>query len=532
MSLRLKTQTVRIERLLGEGRAETVAEGTVRLPERYPAVGRALHVTAEPVVTAVEPTDDRVLIEGVIQLALTYVAFEEEMSEDEDAGPRTQEVLHRATWERELSFAYLLELVGATEESQVDVAAKVESVNYEVRSDDTTVDVDVVLDLEAKLLAIEEVDLTVGVIGEEVDPEVDQVRIRSRLGAVETSGRISAALPFAGRSLPERIVDVTAVPSLVEVSEEGNETVIRGQIDCSALYVGTEGAGAQAIEWPKGIGFVLTTEALGVGPQALWVPKVTAVVRDYYVESAVEGAMLRLELDIAGSAVAYQADVAAVVTDITSDQDDVACRVEETEVYEAVGEGATRAELQGVLELPEGLPPIERLLRGEARFIVEEVHVLGDKVAVEGQVRIDLLYVGRGEEDDEVHVARWPYAITADLEVPVPGAEPGLDRTVSAVVRRVDFDLINRETVEARVQVGCEAQVGRLRVVENVVEAVVVPPEDEERPTFTFVVTTDDDTLWKLAQLYRTSIEAILEQNEWIDPKQPLGKGRKVCIMH
>ena len=41
MSLRLKKQTVRMERILGEGRAETVAEGTVRLPERYPAVGRA-----------------------------------------------------------------------------------------------------------------------------------------------------------------------------------------------------------------------------------------------------------------------------------------------------------------------------------------------------------------------------------------------------------------------------------------------------------------------------------------------------------
>lgn len=285
------------------------------------------------------------------------------------------------------------------------------------------------------------------------------------------------------------------------------------------------------MEWPKGIGFALRTEALGTGVQAVWVPDMKVTVRDYYVESSVDGAMLRLELDLEAEATAYRADVVPVVREIMSEGVEVACRVEDAEVYEAVGEGSTRSELQGVLELPEGLPPIERLLRGEARFVVEEVHVLGDKVAVEGQVRIDLIYVGRGEDGDEVHIARWPYAITADLEVPIPGAEPGLDRTVTASVRRVDFDLINRETVEARVQVGCEASVGRLRALENVVEAVVVPPEDGERATFTFVVTTDEDTLWKLAQLYRTSIEAILDQNEWIDPTQPLGKGRKVCIM-
>lgn len=531
MSLRLKKQTVRMERILGEGRAETVAEGTVRLPERYPAVGRALYVTAEPVVTAVEPTEDRVLIEGIIQLALTYVAVEDEAPEDEGGALQTREELYRASWERELSFAYLLELVGATEESQVEVEAKVSGVSYEVRNDQATVDVDVVLDLAARLADVTDVELTVGATGEEVEVDLDQVRIRQRLGAVETSGRISAALPFGGRSVPERIVDVTAAASLAEVAEEEGETVIRGQIDCSALYMATEGAGAQCLEWPRGIGFALKAAPVGAGPQAVWAPDVAVVVRDYYVETGAEGAALRIDLDVTAKAVAYRTDVAAVVKDLSSEAAEVACRVEETEIYEAVGEGSTRTELQGVLELPDGLPPIERLLRGDARFVVEEVHVLGDKVSVEGQVRVDLLYVGRGEEEDEVHMARWPYAVAADFEVPVPGAEPGLDREVSAAVRRIDFDLINRETVEVRVQVACDARVGRMRVLENVVEAVAVPQEEEDRPTFTFVITTEDDTLWKLAQLYRTSVEAILEQNEWIDPEKPLGKGRKVCIL-
>lgn len=532
MSLRLNRRSLYIERASGEGSAETVAEGTVRIPERYPAIGRALQLTAHPIVSTVEPTDDRVLIEGVVRLELTYVSFDSEAaSDDDDAEPTHREELHRVEWENELSFAYLLEVVGATEDSHVDVEVRTSSVTYDVRSDDTSVDVDVILKLAARLLEVDKVDLTVGATGNGIDVDVQEVRVRSKLGEVTTTGRISAALPFGGRSVPENVLDVKVEPSLVEVSQGNAETLIRGQLDCSTLYIGSEGAGPQYLEWPKGIGFQLKAPSEEYPGHVTWQPKTDVSIVDFYVEQSPEGAMLRVDLQIEAQAAAYRAEVVSVAQDISSGNSDVACRVVETEVYESIGEGNVRSELQGVLELPDGLPPIDRLLRGEAHLVVEEVHVLGDKVAVEGQVAIDLMYVGRGDEGGEIHTARWPYAITVDMEIPIPGAEPGLDRHVSATVRRVEFDLINRETVEVRVQAVAEASVGRTRELENVIEAVEVPPQDEDQATFTFVVTTEDDTLWKLAQIYRTSTEAILTHNDWIDEEAPLGRGRKVCIV-
>src|SRR5690554_1062419 len=106
MTLRLNRQSLRIERAFGEGSAETVAEGTVRIPERYPAIGRPLQVAAKPVVTTVEPTDDRVLIEGVVRLEMTYVSFDDRAPADDDEDLQTvEERLERVTWENELSFA-------------------------------------------------------------------------------------------------------------------------------------------------------------------------------------------------------------------------------------------------------------------------------------------------------------------------------------------------------------------------------------------------------------------------------------------
>lgn len=531
MSLRLARRTLHIERVAGEGSAETVVEGTVRLPDRYPPIGRALQLTAHPVVSHVEPTDDRVLVEGVVRLGLLYAAHEQPPSDAEGKGAPAERP-QRAEWEDGLPFACLLTVNGATEESDVDVEARVASVAYEVRGDDESVDVDVVLKVHARLVGTDLVELTVAAAGPGVACETEEVRVRSKLAEIETTGRAGGSLSFAGRSLPEQILDVRVVPALTEVTHEEGRAVIRGFLDCDCLYLAGDGAGAQYVEWPKGLLFELSVPCAAIPGYAVWEPNVTVAQADYYVEHGAEGGALRLDLQIKASAAAYRGEIVSCVRNITSDQGDVACRVEELQVYEAVGEGTSRTELQGVLELPEGLPPIERVLRGDAHLVVEEVHVLGDKVAIEGRINVELLYVGRTEGGGELQAARWPYAVTFDVEVPVPGAEPGLDRSVHAAVRRLEFDLINRETVEVRMQAVAEARVGRMRTLDVVAEAVEVPPAEADPPTFRFVVTTEDDTLWKLAQLYRTTPEAILAHNDWIDPAAPLGKGRKVCIVH
>lgn len=535
MSLKLNRRSLQIERVAGEGSAETVAEGTIRIPERYPPIGRALQLTAHPIVNNVEPTDDRVLVEGIVRLELTYASFES-VPADEDgedgAEERQVERLQRAEWDRELSFAYLLEVIEATEESTVDVEATVANVSYDVRGDDESVDVDVVLNLHGRLRERDQVTLTTGALGEDIEGHFEDIRLRSWIGEVKTAGHVEASLSLGGRSLPESILDVLVVPSAVEVSYGDGETTIRGTLDCSSLYIGSEEAGPQFIEWPKGAAFEMKVPSEGFAGHTLWEPKVDVLGTEFYVEQTEDGSAIRIDTHLAVSAAAYRSEIVPCMSGLTASTSEVASRIDQVHVYESVGEGNTRADLSGVLELGEADPPIDRLLRGSARLIVEEVHVLGDKVAIEGQVAVELLYVGRGEDGGQLHAARWPYAITADMEVPLPGAEPGLDRQVNVEVRRIDFDLINRETVEVRVQAAAEARVGRTRQVDMVVEAVQIPPAEDERPTFTFVVTNDDDTLWKLAQLYRTTTEEILIHNDWIDANEPLAKGRKVCIVH
>jgi len=159
------------------------------------------------------------------------------------------------------------------------------------------------------------------------------------------------------------------------------------------------------------------------------------------------------------------------------------------------------------------------------------VLVLGDKVVGEGYVTVAALYVAR-TEGQPLHYVSWRRAMAFESEIDVPGAQPGMDADVSARVASIAVDLLNRETVEADVRLTFEAAVTRPVEREAIVEAVAVPPPEENPPTFTFVAVQPGDTLWKLSNRYHANMDDIVRANPWLQGAAdgPLPAGRKLCV--
>lgn len=535
MNVGLEKRSLRVEAVAGEGSGQPVIEGSVDLPAGLPTIGRPLQLIVRPEVTRVEPGDDRVLVEGCMELTFLYATSEEVREEPEYEGDeptiRVEEHLHRAEWRRALPFTYLLEVPGANEESTVDVSVRTESVSYEVAENHRRIEVEAVLSLGGKLREVVRTEVTTGAGGVPAYLESEEVRVRSFIGEAKERQRVLARLPLGGRSAPAHVLEVEAWPVVTETTAHEGSATVRGVLYYAALYEASEGAGIQFAEWPRGAAFEATVEIEGIGPDARIAARVDAEVTDYRIEETEEGYVLEAETVVTIGVRAYRVQILSVLTGIDGDSHEVAVRTEALQIYEAVGEGETRPEVTGILELPDGYPAVDRVLRGIADVQIQDVHVLGDKVAVEGSVSLDVLYVGRGEGGSgEIQSVSWPNAITLDAEIPLPGAEPGLDRQVNATVRRVDIDLINRETLEARVQLSIEAEVGRERTIEQVAEAVVVPADDGDDATFTFLVVQEDDTLWKVAQVYRTTEAELLLYNEGLAAGGELTPGMKLCI--
>lgn len=544
MSLELAYERLTFRRVEAQNSAQSVVEGTITLPSGAPEIGRALKLEATPNLSSVEVKDGKAIFEGTLDFQLLYARFEERTvypeerggDEEEEAYDRAQEpevvvdeILERATWKREAPFAFLLDLPGVAEGDPVEARVEVEGCNFELRSDQATLDVDAVLHFSARKERLESLRVATGAETESVEAEAQPVRVRNLLGAASATAEAAGGLSLAGRSVPQNLLRVEAEPEVTEAFVDDGKVRLKGYVDYSALYVAPEGP--QYSQWPRGAAFEAEVAVDGARRGAVADVKVTAGPSDARVVGSDEGRELSLRTPLELSITVYEAREVPMLTGLTSEKTEVAVRTERLSLLESVGEGSLTERAETTLEIPDGLPGIDRILYGEAHASVDDVHVLGDKVAVELHVDIELFYVGRTGKDGGVQVARWPKAIGLDVEIPVPGAEPGLERSVQVAVESVGFDLINREALDAQVVVTATAAVSREVEVEAVVEAVEVPPAEGVPPTFTFVVTQPGDTVWKLAARYRVSPDVIVRENDWVAGVEgELPAGRKVCV--
>lgn len=547
MSLELAFERLAFRRIDAQNSAQSVVEGTITLPSGAPEIGRALKLEATPNLSEVEVKDGKVIFEGTLDFQLLYVRFEErpvlpdERGEDEEADEAydrvqepevvVEEVLEKATWKREVPFAFLLDLPGVAEGDAVETRVQVEGCSLDLRSDQVTLDVDAVLDFSARKERIESVLVATAARTQAVEAETRSVRVRNLLGSATATVEAGGELSLAGRAAPQNLLRIEADSEVTEAFVDEGKVRVKGYVNYSAFYVAADGSGPQYSHWPRGVAFETEVAVDGARRGAVADVKVAPGAPDARVVGTDEGRELSLRTPLTLAVTVYDTREVPMVTALSSERTEVAVRKEHISLLESVGEGSVTERADTTLELPEGLPGIERILYGEATATVDDVHVLGDKVAVEFHVDVELVYLGRAGKEGGVHIARWPKAIGMDVEIPLEGAEPGLERSVIVSVEAIQFDLINRESVDAQVIVAASAAVSREVELEAVVEAVEVPPAEAAPPTYTFVVTQPGDTVWKLAARYRVRPDVIARANDWVAGVEgELPTGRKVCV--
>jgi LysM repeat protein len=537
MSLRLLRRKITVQRVTAKGTANTVVEGTLVIPEGMPVISRALEVNCRPVVTKVESMEDRAFIEGFIACELLYSSLSQprhspspsSVDEGENVSENlAKERLCKASWKKGLSFAYLLEVPQATETDQIEVSCQVKETHFFTRNDETSIDLDVMLELAGRVNKTEEKEITTGVSGDEVGGVFEEIKIKSVLSSVSASQIVSAVLPWGGRSSPENIIEVDAKATEVRVQSDGENITVSGTLSYSALYEGPEGVGVQYARWPNAKDFEIGLVIEGLDDRANLKARVDVDVLSWRIERTEEGEQLIVETEVTATVSEVKRQAVPCLAEITSAKE-IALRSEELSVYEWVGEQEIRKEYTIILELPKDALPVERLLRGKSSINGEEAYLLEDKVAIEGQINIGLLYLGRNE-GTQVASVTWPQVMTFDLEIPIRGIEPEMDRQVKVEVEHIELDLINRETIEAKILLKAEAEVGRMKTVYPVIEAVEVP-QDTIEATFVYVLIQKGDSLWKLSKLYRTTIPSILALNQGIKEDETLKEGEKVCII-
>ncbi|MGI6148099.1 MAG: DUF3794 domain-containing protein [Firmicutes bacterium] len=525
MSLRVKEERLYVENQLGDQSLQAVFQGTVELPTNAPEIARVVWVKGRPVVSKVTAGEDQVKLQGAIDIQMVYVP---EVLEGDPVE------LQRVEWPGAVPFDHYVEIVGVEPHMAAHAAMEVVGCEYEVRSDQRVIDLDVVTQTSAMVrLSEAHTVITSAAVGPPKKLAVDEITINTRAPILEAPfhKEITGIVELPEDTDPmAKILDLNCqiVIPPVEVVQGGMH--IRGTAAVDIIYTAVGGAVRRAV-FENQLPFEVHHTDAVLKPE-MGVEVDTAPRWEGFVVN--DGRAIRIELVVSGTAKVYRKQAVRILTDLACPTDEsIETRKETIYANNLVNEKVQQGTVQGVIELGDAAPPIRELIRATARPQVNDYRIDEDKITIDGTLDVELIYLAYTDEElKPLHAAVFPAAIPMQQTIIVGGAQPGMKVHFNTQVKDIKTDLINRETIEVFITLRTEVQVLEEVRTDVVVEAIEMTAADPDPPSITYVFVQEKDTLWKLARQYHTDESAILEANSWLqaEPDQQVRPGDKICI--
>ncbi len=509
MSIKLTEELLQLQAHVGQNTGQVIAQGTLVLPSHKPTLAQVVKVIGEPKVEAIQVEEDRVVAEGLLKVTLLY------MSTPEEDGLSQYDAV---TWERTLPFSYLFDIPGAMPGMTAEVEFELGDSSLEVSSDGRSAQAEWVVDGFAKVSASQSawvVTSALSTTSRTLDVDAETMKIEEVLGSdvgqFEVGGTI--ALSSSGPAI-EQVLYVSAEPQIASARCQADSVSVSGFVSCQILYRPEGMQTIAALQWSDAIDFEQLIELDGAvsGANAI----VDLELIEFSARPVVGGTGLEVHGTVRAKAKAVQVRSLSLVESITGDKSgpEIACRREEVRLEQRIGQSSKHLNSKFTVEVPEAKPPVDRIVTFQGSAKAQDVKIQANRVVVSGLIDVEMLYEGHVDLDDPpVYAARWGNATTFEAVLDIPGAESGMDVQVEAEVVEIAPDLINRETCEVDVGLRVDVKVSETVDREIVAEAVEVKTATGRPPTYVCVRVQPDDTLWKIAARYGSSVEMLANYN-------------------
>ncbi|HHY15647.1 MAG TPA: DUF3794 domain-containing protein [Firmicutes bacterium] len=505
MSLSVREDRLVAVNRIGENTLQSVLQGTVELPGEAAPVERIVWVKAVPTVESYTADQDRVYIQGVIDLAMVYVP---ETLEGEPAG------LRRVEWPGALPFDHHVEVIGAEPDMICEAEASVLVCEWDLRGGQYSLDVELILASTARVFQRQEYLVISDVnAAKPVKLSADGLVLRplSRGLELEVHKDVSGIL-----ELPEdapsinTILDLGAVLRVTAHQVKEGAVTLEGMADLELIYEARDFAVHQ-LTLANALPFEAIFEKKAIKPEMALKHSLRQVCEGYAVN---DGRGLRAELGVRGLLRLEKPQAVQVLTEITAAGGEVQVRKEVIGLESFVNEKEQQGLVRGLIEIDQRFPPLRELLSCRATAHWTDYEVDDDRLALEGVLDVELYYLAHSEDDVKpLYRAVFPEALSFQHTVVVPGLEPGMQPQIKLSVSQIQPDLINRETVEVALMVRSAVTATEYLELEVAVEAVQVAPAGDDPPTLTYVFVQPGDSIWKLARQYHTTEEEIFRSN-------------------
>lgn len=517
MSLELVRESIKVSRIIGQDSAQTIVENDIIVPDVKPDIANILVLDGDVSVSSTEVLQDKLLINGIIRYKILYVS---------DNPDQPVKGINTA-----VNFSSGLDIQNAKHGMNSRAKCEIEHIDYEILNG-RKVNIKAILSVSGKVMEVNEQDISSDLRGlDDIQVLKDNAIIESYVGDTEVSCTVREELQVpAGKPTIAEILRSDLKITAGEYKIADNKVIVNGELNISTLYLGDDtDRSIQFMEHE--IPFSQAVEIENITETAKCHIEYRVLDSQFTEAEDGDGELRVLNTDVAVGIYisAYESKNVEMIADAYSPKAKLSLERAQIKMEEAVAESKGQATVKDSVTVEEGKPEISQVFNVLSKPVLSECTLQDGKVTVEGVVNNKVIYLAVNSEQQIYCIEQeMPFKHTLDIKDIANDMQPEVELDID----HCNYSMLSGTEVEIRLVVGVTAKVISQTVI-PVISKVNEAPIDDKRiiaaPSITIYFAQPEDTLWKIAKKYYTTVIDLARVNSLSDSDE-VAVGQQIII--
>lgn len=515
MALELVRDLIRIDQVIGEEVTQAMVEGDVVVPDSKPDVDNILSIDGWVAITDKEVLENKVIVEGVVNVKSLYSPHEGE-----------QPLYYM---EGSLGFSQQIDLPGITSRMEAEVKAEIEHLDSSMINS-RKVNVKCVINFSGKVSERSQIEVIKEVRGvQDIQVLRDYLEVSDLVGenGSHVTVREDFEIPADKPSIKEILTtDVTIGERESTISE--NRIAIQGILRINTLYIGDDEANSiNNVKYQ--LPFNHFIEVAGAMPGMK--ERVRYSIEDSYstVKEDEEGQYRAIEYEVVVKAQGKVETLqpAEVLTDAYSPSVNLEVTKSDFQFRKSLDTISDDINIKEEIDLPADCPQINQINHIKAVPVLTDFGISEGQVIIEGVLCIQALY-STMDYAEAMYLYKDEIPFHHSVQLPEEGHQMDLD--IDLYLEDLQYRVLDADLFETRGKV--RVDVGISRVFQR--EILLDLEETEQagslpQASMVVYVIQPGDNLWKIAKRFNTTVEELVKINN-IEQPDNLVSGQKLIV--
>ena len=494
-----------LNRDIGRETMQVLLEGEMIVPDVKPDIMTLLKTEAEAALDKTEAADGRVSFTGRLNLRLLYVARGAE----------------QAIYSMSLTapFEDFANMDDVTRETWIGAKSRIADVDFQLLND-RKIGYRAVLDVDIDAEALEEHEVVTNI----ADLPENRVKrtpltVSRTVECRDSRFVIKDELPVPpGKPNVREILQTSVTIANKDVKVASGRVSVSGELVWATLYRGdVDDSPIEFLEHELPFSGTIDVADAREGMFA----DVTLHVAEQFAQAKPDGdgedRLLDMEAAIAASVkVTSQAELQVLEDAYCANKQLVMTR-EPVRYPRPVCRNKSQCAVKELIALDEGGPEMLQICRVTGESVLDSVEILEDRVAIEGIIKANILYIAQGDVPLAHHEAAIPFKQTIDAR----GAAAGMHAAIEQSIDHAGFNMLSATEVEVRFLLGLGVVItdsAEAGVVSDISFVDIDRDVLDAMPGMVIYVVQKGDTLWSIAKRFNADLDELIALNEIEDP--------------